>query len=79
MMAIHKLSMIGFFICCAGADGSDWKMCLVLAAVFLAVAYLTGNRVLKNLDQDIENEALEGGVEPWESLARGIRRWKKRR
>lgn len=61
MKIIHAGSFLSFLACCAGVDTEHWIRNLILAGIFLAVAWITGDRIIQDLEWDEED--LEGGEE----------------
>lgn len=59
MKYIYGTALISYLIACSGADDS-W-IALILAGIFLAVAWITGDRIIQDLEWDEED--LEGGEE----------------
>ena len=54
---------------------------LAAIIIFGILAIMAFRRIMFDINQMEmdEEEDVEGGVEPWESLGRGIRHWRRRR
>lgn len=53
---------------------------LAALIIFGILAIMAYRKIMFDVNQmEMDDETEEGGVEPWESLERGIRRWHKRR
>lgn len=53
---------------------------LAALIIFGILAIMAFRRIMFDISQmEMDDETEEGGVEPWESLGRGIRHWCRRR
>lgn len=67
------ISAIGFF---HSMIVKDWETITIFGILLI----MSLRKIMFDVSQmEMNDETEEGGVEPWESLGRGIRHWRRRR